>query len=160
MFKMNKIIVMLVLIVLPFTVAFAQEKVTGDLFVKLGVISWEEMQSSSKEKPAAHTEEFHRKMAKSMMAMHGGGSKDTYHVMVMVSEKSTGKDVQHADVMITAVAKAGPEEITRKLQRMSMDGMSGFGEFFKLTFKGPYVFKVDIQKGYRLYTTEFERTIH
>lgn len=133
---MNKIIVMLVLTVLPFTFAFAQEKVVGDLSVKLGVISWEEIQASSKEKPAAHTEEFHREMAKSMMAMHGGGSKDTYQVMVMLSDKSTGENIKHADVIVTAVAKAGPEEITHKLQRMSMGGLSGFGEFYKLTLRG------------------------
>jgi hypothetical protein len=156
---MKTIFVILALIILTITSVNAQEKVVQDISVKLGVMSWEEIQAASKEKPAAHTEELHRKMAKSMSEMHGGARKGAYHIMVMVMDKSTGNAVKHADVMVTAVAKAGPEEITHKLQRMSMDGFSGFGEFYKLTFKGPYVFKVDIQKSYRLYTTKFEKTI-
>jgi len=158
--KMNKLIVALIVTVFPFSAALAQEKVIGDLSATLGVISWEEIQAESKEKPASQTEEFHRKMARSMMMMHGGGSKDMYHIMVMLSNKSTGKNVKDADVTVTAVAKTGPEEITHNLQAMSTDGFSGFGEFYKLTFKGPYVFNVDIREGYRHYTTEFERTIH
>jgi hypothetical protein len=118
------------------------------------------MQASSKEKPAAHTEEFHRKMAESMTEMHGGDAEGTYHVMVMLSEKSTGKDVTHADVAVTATARTGPEQITRKLEQMHMDGFNGYGAFFKLHFPGDYSFKVNVQTYFLTYEAEFERSIY
>ncbi len=156
---MKKILFISMLVFAIFTSVFAQEKVVGDLSVKLGVISWKEMQVSSKEKPLAHTEKFHRKMAKAMSEMHDGNTKDAYHVMVMLSEKSTGKDVKHAKVVVTAVASTGPEQINHKLEQMQMDGFNGYGKFFKLKFPGQYVFKIDIKTNFRDYKTEFERTV-
>jgi hypothetical protein len=156
---MKKLIIIMTVILLPFSSLFAQEKTVNDLTVKLGVLSWEEIQTASLEKPAVHTEDFHRKMARSMAKMHGGGTKGDYHVMIVLTDETTGKAVKHADVMVKAVAKAGPEEITHSLQRMSMDGFYGYGEFYRLTFPGPYVFEIEVEKGYRTYKAEFERTI-
>jgi hypothetical protein len=155
---MNNLFLITSMVLFMFTPAFAQE-VVGDLSVELGVMSWEEVQADISKKPDTHSEDFHRKMAQSMSKMHGGGSKDTYHVMVMLSDKSTDKAVKHAEVEVTAVSMAGPEEIRHKLDPMYMDGFSGYGEFFKLKLKGPYKFKVRIKTYFRTYNTEFERTI-
>jgi hypothetical protein len=157
--KMKKILILPVFVILMFTAAFAQEKVVGNITVNLGVLSWEEIKASTTEKLATHSENFHRKMAKTMLEMHGGGAKGAYHVMVMLSDEFTGKDINDAAVTVTAVAKAGPEKVTQNLKSMSMNGFSGYGEFYKMKSRGTYVFKVKIDKNYRTYKTEFERTV-
>ncbi len=158
---MKRLILILSMAVLLMSGAsvFAQEKTVKDLTVYLGVISWEELHDASMNKPASHTEEFHRDMAKFMAAMHGRGGKGEYHVMVILKEKSTGKFIKDANIVVTAVAEAGPEEMSRKLQPMSMDGFSGFGSFYKLTFPGPYSFNVEVERNIRSYSVDFKRTI-
>jgi len=151
------------LLLLP---AYAQEKAVDDISVNLGVISWEKIQEESKEKPETHTEEFHRKMAKAMSEMHGGGGKGSYHVMIVLLDRGTGEPISDAHVSVTATAQTGPEEITHELKPMTMDGDSAYGGFFKLTFPGLYVFQVKINRESmvptlegKTYTVTIERTI-
>lgn len=43
---------------------------------------------------------------------------------------------------------------------MSVDGLPKYGEYFQLTSKGPYVYKVKLEMGKdRISETEFEKTI-
>jgi hypothetical protein len=157
--EMRTLLTVPVLVMLIFTGAFAQEKSVDNMNVDFGIISWEDIREFSTDKPAAHSEDFHRKMAKTMFEMHGGGSKGTYHVMVMLSDKLTGKEIENATVTVTAVEKAGSKKITQNLKPMSMDGFSGYGEFYKMKSRGTYVFKVKIDNNYNTYKTEFERTV-
>ncbi len=161
----NKLLIILFFVILSIFPVFAQEKIVDNISVNLGILSWEEIQKGIKEKPATHTEEFHRKMARAMSEMHGGGFKGAYHVMIMLKDKTSGAQIANEDVWITASAKTGPEEITHKLKPMTMDGYSGYGEFFKLTFQGPYIFRVKIRRksleppGGITYSVEFERVL-
>jgi hypothetical protein len=151
------------LLLLP---AYAQEKGVDSISVNLGVLSWEKIQEESKEKPATHSEEFHRRMAKSMLEMHAGGGKGTYHIMIVLRDRYTGETISDAHVWVTATAQTGPEEITHEMKPMTMDGDSAYGEFFKLTFPGLYVFHVKINRESmeptfegKTYTVDIERTI-
>jgi len=145
--------------------ALAEEKVVDEIVVDFGIISWEDMQAASKEKPATHTEEYHRKMAKAMSEMHGRGGKGEYHVMVMLKEKLSGQQIKNENVWVTAVSQTAPETITHKLKPMTMDEYYGYGEFFKLNFQGLYVFQVKIDltsmvpRGAITRRIEFERKI-
>jgi len=145
--------------------SYAQEKIIDDISVNFGILSWEEIEKGLKEKPATHTEEFHLKMAKAMSEMHEGGFKGAYHVMVMLKNRHSGKQIENENVWVTTLAKTGPEKITHKLKSMTMDGYSGYGEFFKLNFHGPYIFQVkinlksDLPVGGITHRVEFERTI-
>jgi hypothetical protein len=95
-----------------------------------------------------------------MSGMHGGGSKGDQHVMILLTDVTFGHQIGNAEVQVTAISKTGTEEVTRQLKSMSVDGLPGYGEYFQLTSKGPYVFKVKLEMGKdRISETEFEKTI-
>ena len=121
----------------------AQEKTVDNFSVNFGVISYEQIQKGLGDKPATHTEEYHYEMAREMAKMHKGGGKGTFHILVVIDDKKTGKRIDKADIRVTFVGRRGPE--TMKLQPMTMNGFAGFGEFVRLRSEGPYVFDVSFR---------------
>lgn len=140
--------------------AFAQDEVVKGTSVTFSVVSWEDLQKGLKDRPEDHTLDFHLKLAKAMSEMHGGGSKGDQHVMVFLTDATFGYQIGGVEVQVTAIAKTGTEEVTRQLKSMSVDGLPGYGEYFQLSSRGPFVFKVKISQGKsRVYETEFEKII-
>lgn len=122
--------------------AYAQEKFVDDFAVNFGIISWEEIQRGIREKPVAHAEDYHLKMASEMAKMHKGGNKGTYHVLVVISDKRTGKRIDKADIRVMILPEFAFKKDTIKLQPMTMNGYAGFGEFVTLRSKRSHIFKV------------------
>jgi hypothetical protein len=158
--KMYRFIFGLIFASLLLTPTFAQDKVVNGTTVTFSVLSWEDIQKGLKEKPADHTVDFHLKLADAMSKVHGGGFKDAYHVMVLLTDTTFGHQISNAEVQVTAISKKGTEEDTRKLEIMNIDELPGYGEYFKLTSRGPFVFKVKLKLGStKIHTVEFEKTI-
>lgn len=141
--RMSRILVGIILFSLFPAHLFAQEKVVDGFSVNFGMISWEQMERGMTEKPATHTEEYHYGIAREMSKMHRGGKKGTYHILVVIDDKKTGRRIDKADVRVTFIGRRGPETI--KLQPMAMDGFAGFGRFVRLRQEGPYVFSVSFR---------------
>jgi hypothetical protein len=147
-------------VILFFTPTFAQDKVVNGTSVTFSVISWEDIRKGLKDKPADHSQDFHLKLAKAMSEVHGGGSKGDHHVMALLTDATFGHQISNAEVQVTAISKTGSEKVSRQLKLMTIDGLPGYGEYFKLTSRGPFVFKVNIKLGStRVYETEFEKAI-
>lgn len=121
----------------------AQEKTVDNYLVNFGILSWEQIERDVPVKPESHTEEYHYKMAREMARMHEGGKKGTYHILVVIDDKKAGKRIDKADVRVKFVGRRGPETI--KLQPMTMNGFTGFGQFVRLRDEGPYVFNVSFR---------------
>lgn len=138
---MIRIVSLMILLCLAVTPVYAEKKIAGDFAVNLGVISWEQIQKGLQERPASHIEEYHYKMAKEMAKMHGGGGKGTYHILVVIDDKKTGRKISAADVEVTLIDWLRREK-TIQLKPMSMDGSSGFGEFVRIGSGGTYVLRI------------------
>jgi hypothetical protein len=158
--QMLKTIAVLSLPLFLLSPAYAQEEIVDNIAVELGVISWTDIEKELKGKPKTHTGEYHIKMAKKMAAMHGGGIKDEYHILIVLIDRSSNTHIGDAHVEVTAKAKTGPEQVTHKLQHMTMNNFSGYGEYFRLSYHVPYIFEVKFSlKGQeKVYTVEFERS--
>lgn len=138
----------------------AQEKVLDNISVDLGIMSWEEIQKSLKEKPAIHTGEYHHWVAQETAKMHGGGGKGRYHLLVVLKNAKTGERVT-GEVKVEAFAKLGPYKKTITLKPMLIDGFFSFGGFMKLPFKVAHTFTVSfrLNKDEPYKKVEFERDI-
>ncbi len=157
---MNRFIFSLVFVVLFLTPAFAKDNVVNGTDVTFSILSWEDIQKGLKDKPADHSLDFHLKLADAMSKMHKGGLEGAYHVMILLTDTSFGYQISNAEVQVTAISKTGSEKVTRQLKLMKIDGLPGYGEYFKLTSRGPFVFKVEIKLGKtRIHKIEFEKTI-
>ena len=157
---MKKLLLSMVVVVLLLAPAFAQDKVVNATSVTFSVLSWEDIQKGLKDNPADHSLDFHLKFANAMSEMHGGGSEGAQHVMVLLTDATFGYQISGVEVQVTAISKTGTEKVTHQLKSMSVDGLPGYGEYFNLTSRGPYVFKVKISQGKsRTHETEFEKTI-
>lgn len=139
---------------------FAREA-ADNIFVELGIISWGDIQRGLREKPATHTEEYHLKMARKMVEMHGGGFEGAYHVLVVLKDRMSCKYIRDAEVHVTARAKTIAQEITHPLTLMTMDGFAGYGEYFKLSPDIPYVFEIrfSLKDGKKIHTVRIEKTL-
>ena len=140
--NMFRFLSMLSIFYLFVTPVFAEEKVVDGFSVNLGIISWEQIQESMKEKPAAHTEGYHYKIAREMAKMHKGGKKGTHHILVVLNDKKTGRRIDQADVKVNVISRVLPQNEIIKLKPMTIDEYSGFGEFVKIRYKGPYILLV------------------
>jgi hypothetical protein len=79
--------------------------------------------------------------------MHGGPPRGPgqNHVMVALYDAHTSQRIEDADVRarVAELAMTGQE---RKLETMSMGGNVTYGNYFKLTGKGPYRITVSIHR--------------
>lgn len=139
---MFKIAVMSFFVCMIAAPVFGQEKTVENFTVSLGILSWEQIQREVTEKPASHSDEYHNKMAKEMAKMHGGGKKGTYHLLVVIGDRKTGKRIEKADVEVHVNARFGPQKEMVKLRSMTMEGYAGFGNFIKIDFSGPYALRI------------------
>jgi hypothetical protein len=158
--QMLKTIVVLSLPLFLLSPAYAQEKIVDKIGVELGIISWTDIEKELKEKPKTHTEEYHIKMAKKMAEMHGGSVKGEYHVLIVLIDRGSNTHIGDAHVEVTTKAAAGLEQLTHKLQPMTMNSFSGYGEYFRLSYHVPYIFdaKFSLKGQEKVYTVEFERS--
>ncbi len=157
---MYRFIFGLLFVSLLLTPTFAQDKVVNGTTVTFSELSWEDIQKGLKENRADYSVDFQLKLTDTMSKMHGGGFKDAYHVMVLLTDTTFGYQIGNAEVQVTALSKKGTEEDARKLEFMNIYELPGYGEYFKLTSRGPLVFKVELKLGStKIHTVEFEKTI-
>jgi len=111
---------------------YAAMKITVEEFdVYFSAIPSEVILSHSKE----HTER----------EMHRGVPKDLrYHLMVTVKKSKTNKRVKVSSIKLTVSGK-GTKKISTKLEPMLLNGVFGYGKYFKLIGGGPFFADVFIK---------------
>ncbi len=157
---MSRIAILVFLTLLLAGPVFAREA-ADNISVELGIISWGDIQRELKEKPATHAEEYHLKMARKMVEMPGGGFEGADHILVVLKDRISGRQIGDAEVEVTARTKTGMQEMTHKLVSMTMDGIAGYGEYFRLSPDTPYVFDVrfSLKGGKKIHTVRIEKTL-
>lgn len=133
---------------------FAQEQVVGRYSVHLGIMSWETIQAGQRGGDSALKARQYR-MAKQMEAMHGGGAKGDYHVLVVIDDRDSGRPVDDAKVQVD-VSGAGGRKVSAMLERMDMAGFTGYGGYLKFNFTEPYTLRVTFSRSSDRETREVE----
>jgi len=123
---------------------FAQERVVDHYLVRLGIMSWENIQSEVREEVHSLST-YQHKMAKQMAEMHGGGMRGDYHVLVTIDDLDSGQRIEDAEVNIVVFGKDKQSE-TATLERMIMDGFAGYGGFIRFNFEEPYTLRISFKR--------------
>lgn len=132
----------LLLVLVP--TLFAQEQMVDHYSVRLGIMSWENIQSELDEE--AHSlSAYQRKMAKQMTEMHGGGMRGDYHVLVTIDDTASGQRIEDAEVEVIVSNKDKQRE-TATLEQMVMDGFAGYGGFIRFNFEEPYSILISFKR--------------
>jgi hypothetical protein len=126
-----------------------QFKAIGGLSVYLGVVPAEIVRGHSPEHPEG--------------VMHGGapsGKKDS-HVVVAVFDAGTGKRIADSEV-VARVAETGLTREKKKLEAMKIADTVTYGNYFRMTAKGPYRISAEIRTAgaTRPLTVDFEYKHH
>lgn len=121
----------LVFFALPAAAATEYEKHADGLTVYLGVV------------PA----ELLRGKADHLATMHGGlpSGSGSHHVLISVFDERTGKQIDDATVE-GRVSSLGLGETRRILEPMKIGDTTTYGNFFPMTFPGPFVVRVSIRR--------------
>ena len=109
-----------------------QFKAVGGLSVYLGILPAEIVRGHSPEHPEG--------------VMHGGvpSGKKYSHVVVAVFDTKTGKRVADAEV-VARVAEIGLTGEKKKLEAMKIADTVTYGNYFRMTAKGPYRISAEIR---------------
>lgn len=80
-----------------------------------------------------------------MAAMHGGGMRGDYHVLVTIDDLATGQVIEDAEVKIVVSGKDKQREAIT-LEKMDMDGFAGYGGFIRFNFEEPYTLQISFTR--------------
>jgi len=137
---MKRFLLVGICLFLSASASYAQDQVVGRYAVHLGVMSWETIQSENRGEGSDLQARQYR-MAKQMAAMHGGGDKGDYHVMVVIDDRDSGRPIDDAEVRVE-ISGAGGRELSAMLERMDMAGFAGYGGYLRFNFAEPYTMRV------------------
>jgi len=129
-----------ILLFMAASALFAQEQVVGRYAVHLGVMSWESIQAGYHGADSDLRAHQYR-MAKEMAAMHGGGAKGDYHVLVVIDDRESGRLIDDAEVRVE-VAGAADRRLSAMLERMEMASFAGYGGYLRFNIAEPYTLRV------------------
>lgn len=134
--------IILLLVLVP--TLFAQEQMVDHYSVRLGIMSWEDIQSEVDEE-ANSLSAYQRRMSKQMAEMHGGGMRGDYHVLVAIDDVVSGQRIEDAEVEVVVSNKDRQSE-TARLEQMVMDGFPGYGGFIRYNFEEPYSILISFKR--------------
>ena len=80
-------------------------------------------------------------------ALHGGipSGHDYYHLNISLFDAKTRLAIKNADVEVSVSDPVSGAE-TKKLERVTVKGVTSYGDYFRMTGKNPYRIVVRIQK--------------